>query len=130
LSRRLKVAVNEGMGEGQARLARLRSSLAASSPLSRLREQELVMRAQGLRLKQRASMAFARIEADLSSKEQVFQVFSPEKTFKRGFSMTLDESGEIAGGDEQLIQEGKMLTTYTAGALIRSQIEESETREG
>lgn len=104
-------------GRAQAKGAQLRAVATV-----RIHEADSSIDQLGLRARRAASSDLRRQRAHFSNLERLCRQLSPERTLRRGFSITRDEDGKVLR-DAAQAGPGSRLLTQLADSLIKSRVE-------
>lgn len=115
-ARRLREAERR-LGEQARRLAQAAPrALARRRPLAEERARQIARRVKDL---------LGRHQTWLDGAARLCHQVAPERLLERGFSITRDAAGALLRAPDQ-VRSGEMLTTRTAGGLVRSRVEGAE----
>lgn len=122
LRNRLQTAVTRSVESAGRRLAEARTAHRAIHPLKvleRRAERLAVVREKFAKL---GSDAIQRRAEKLAALRSLLRTLGPESAFQRGFSITLDESGELVRSAKAL-EKGELLRTKFADGEVESRVE-------
>lgn len=115
-ARRLREAERR-LGEQARRLAQAAPrAIARRRPLAEERVRQIARRVKDL---------LGRHQTWLDGAARLCHQVAPERLLERGFSITRDAAGALLRAPDQ-VRSGEMLTTRTAGGLVRSRVEGAE----
>lgn len=120
---RMKEAGDDLIERYEQRFASYRAKLLTHHPERLLERQEHQIELLRGQLNTRVQVALKEKEAKLTRLDGLLRAYGPESAFKRGWSMTVDESGEVVH-DPQQLKKGELINTHVEKGIIKSRVEQ------
>ncbi|HVJ47416.1 MAG TPA: exodeoxyribonuclease VII large subunit [Luteolibacter sp.] len=124
LRSRLQAAVARELESSARKLAEVRSAHRAIHPLRVLERRAESLVSLRSRLEGRGNEGLSRRAERLSTLKSLLRTLGPESAFQRGFSITLDDKGEVIRSAEAL-GAGQVIRTKFADGEVASRVEKN-----
>ncbi|MEM9080706.1 MAG: exodeoxyribonuclease VII large subunit, partial [Verrucomicrobiota bacterium] len=122
LEARLERGVEGQLGEQGAGLRELAARWQANRPAAVLERQGERLAGLGKRLEQVLERELDWKEEAVKRVQALVKALGPESAFERGFSITMDEAGQVVR-DAKAVKEGDLLETVMKGGVVTSRVE-------
>lgn len=118
----LAVATRTRLGESEAELKHLATSLRSHHPLRVIERRRETLQAVGGRMGRQVGTGLGEWAHRLDRIRGLLRALGPESAFQRGFSITMDKQGNILRSVGEVPRDGQLVTKWSDGE-VRSRVD-------